>query len=82
MRVIKRESKVDSRIYFVSYEVYKRQYKISSIYPLYLIIKNVLAKTEPIKHSTDRYLVVDDSNKTVLDGFNKLFKKIAEKLIK
>ena len=49
---------------------------------MYLILKNVVAKVEPIKDSTDRYLVVDDSNKTVLDVFNKLFKKVAEKIDK
>ena len=80
VKVVKRESRIDSRIYYVSYEVYKPQYKISSVNPLYLILKNVVAKVEPIKDSTDRYLVVDDSNKTVLDVFNKLFKKITEKI--
>ena len=49
------------------------KYKISSVNPLYLIIKNVAGKVEPIKDSTDRYLAVDNSNKTVLDVFNKLF---------
>ena len=71
--VVKRESRVDLRIYYISYEVYKPQCKISSVNPLYLIIKNVLAKMEPIKDRTDKYLVIDDSNKTVLDVFNKLF---------
>ena len=73
IRVVKRESRTDSRIYYISYEVYKPQHKISSVNPLYLIIKNVAGKVEPIKDSTDRYLAVDDSNKTVLDVFNKLF---------
>ena len=72
----------DSRIYYISYEVYKPQYKISSVNPLYLIIKNVTGKIEPIKDSTGRYLIVDDSNKTILDIFNKLFKKVAEKVDK
>ena len=82
IRVVKRESRTDPRIYYISYEVYKPQYKTSSTNPLYLIIKNVAGKVEPIKDSTDRYLVVDDSNKTVLDVFNKLFKEVAERIDK
>ena len=82
IRVVKRESRTDSRIYYISYEVYKPQYKIRSVNPLYLIIKNVACKAEPIKDRTDRYLVVDDSNKTVLDVFNELFKKVAERIDK
>ena len=82
IRVVKRESRTDSRIYYISYEVYKPQYKISSVNPLYLIIKNVAGKVEQIKDSTYRYLVVDDSNKTALDVFSKLFKKIAERIDK
>ena len=52
------------------------------IIPLYLVVRDLLGKIEPIKGSKDKYLVTDDSNKKVLDVFDKLFKFVGAKIDK
>ena len=49
---------------------------------LYLIVKDLLGKIELIKGSKDKYLVIDDSNKKLLDAFDKLFKFVGTKIDK
>ena len=58
VKVVKRESRIDADIYYVSYGSENK--KVSA---LYLIVKNLLGKTELIKGSKDKYLVIDDINK-------------------
>ena len=82
VRVVKRESRIDARIYYVSYEVKKPEHGINSVNSLYLVVSNLLGRVETIKGSSDRYLVVDESNKIVVDVFEKLFKCIGDKIDK
>ena len=49
--------------YHIGYIVNKPQYDIDSVNPLYLIIRNLVGRVEKIQGSSDRYLVVDESNK-------------------
>ena len=63
VRVVKRESRIDADIYYVSYEVKRSENRRAS--NLYLIVKDLLGKVEEINGSKDKYLVVDDSNKKV-----------------
>ena len=49
---------------------------------MYLIVRDLLGKVEQIKGSKDKYLVVDDSNKKVLDVFDRLFKFVGNKIDK
>ena len=82
VKVVKRESRIDAKIYYVSYEVKKPQYGINSVNSLYLVVSNLLGRVKPIKGSSDQYLVVDESNKMVVDVFEKLFKCIGDKIDK
>ena len=77
VKVVKRESKIDADIYYVSYEVKKSENK--RVNSLYLNVRDLLGKIEPIKGSKDKYLVIDDSNKKVLDVFDRLFKFVGAK---
>ena len=64
-------------IYYMSYG--NENKKVSA---LYLIVKDLLGKIELIKGSKDKYLVIDHSNKKVLDVFDKLFKFVGAKIDK
>ena len=77
VKVVKRESRIDADIYYVSYGSENKR-----VCALYLIVEDLLGKIEPINGSKDKYLVIDDSNKKVLDVFDKLFKLLEPKLIK
>ena len=80
-KVVKRESRIDADIYYVSYEVKKSEHG-RKVNALYLIVRDLLGKVEQIKGSKDKYLVVDDSNKKVLDVFDRLFKFVGIKIDK
>ena len=82
VKVVKRKSRIDAKIYYVSYEVKKPQYGKNSVNSLYLVVSNLLGRVKPIKGSSDQYLVVDESNKMVVDVFEKLFKCIGDKIDK
>ena len=45
---------------------------------MYLIITKLLGRIEKIEGSSDRYLVVDESNKKVISVFDKLWKFIKD----
>ena len=79
VRVVKRESRVDANIYYISYEVKKPQYEINSVNSLYLVVSNLVGRVEG---SRDRYLIVDESNKMVVDVFENCLKTLLIKLIK
>ena len=74
VKVVWRESRIGADIYYVGYVVHKFEYDINSVNPLYLIVKNLVGRLEKIEGSSNRYLVVDESNKEVIDVFNKLWK--------
>ena len=53
---------------------------INSINPLYLIVKRLLGRIEKIEGSRDRYLVVGENNKEVVNVFHKLWKFIEDEI--
>ena len=77
VKVVKRESRIDADIYYVSYGSENKK-----VNALYLIVRDLLGKIELIKGSKDKYLVIDDSNKKVLDVLDKLFKFVGAKIDK
>ena len=82
IKVDKRKSRIGADIYYISYIVNKPQYNINSVNPLSLILKDVKCTVEKIESSSDRYLVMDLSNKDVLNVFDDMFNFISNKLIK
>ena len=68
-KLVKRESRID---YYIGHKVSKPQYSINSANPLYLIVKDLVGRVERRKGSSDRYVVVDESNKKIISVFNKL----------
>ena len=80
IKVDKRESRIGVDIYYISYIVNKLQYNINSVNPLYLILKDVKCTVEKIEGSSDRYLVIDLSNKDVLNVFDDMFNFISNKI--
>ena len=53
---------------------------INSVNPLCLIVKRLLVCIEKIEGSSDRYLVVDENNKEVINVFDKLWKFIKDEI--
>ena len=53
---------------------------INSIKPLYLIVKGLLGCKGKTEGSSDRYLVVDENNKEVINVFEKLWKFIEDEV--
>ena len=80
VKVVRRESRIDVDIYYVGFLVNKPQYNIDSVNPLYLIIRNLVDRIEKIEGSSDRYLVVDESNKKVINVFDKLWNFIKDEI--
>ena len=79
IKVVKRESRIDVDIYYIGY-VLEPEDDINSTYLLYLIVKRLLGRIEKIEGSSDRYLVVDENNKEVINVFDKLWKFIEDKI--
>ena len=79
IKVVKRESRISVDIYYIGY-VLEPEDDINSINSLYLIVKPLLGRIEKIEGSSDRYLVVDENNKEVINVFDKL-RKFIEDLI-
>ena len=77
VKVVKRESRIDADIYYVSYGSENKR-----VSALYLILRDLLSNIEPIKGSKDEYLVIDESKKKVLDVFDRLFKFVGGKIDK
>ena len=65
----------DIDIYYVGY-VLELDDDIYSINHLYLIVRHLFGRVEKIQGSSDRYLVVDENNKEVINVFDKLWKFI------
>ena len=79
VKVVRRESRIGVDICYIGY-VLKSEYDINSINPLYLIVKSLLGRIEKIEGSSDRYLVVDENNKEVINVFDKLWKFIEDEI--
>ena len=79
IKVNKRESRIGADIYYIGYIVNKPQYNINSVNPLHLILKDVKCTVEDLN---DRYLVIDLSNKDILNVFDDMFNFISNKINK
>ena len=80
IKIVRRESRIDVGIYYIGYVVNKPQYNINSVNPSYLIVRHLFGRVEKIQGSSDRYLVVDESNKKVISVFDKLWKFIKDEI--
>ena len=79
-KIAKRESRAGKDIYYIGHVVNKLEYDINSVTPLYLSVKSLLGSVEKIDGSNDRYLIIDKSNKEVINVFNTLREYIENKL--
>ena len=82
IKVNKRETRTDADIYHIGYIVGKPRYNINSVNPLHLILKDVTCTVEKIEGSSDRYLLIDLSNKDALNVFDDMFNFISNKINK
>ena len=79
VKVVRRESRIGVDIYYIGY-VLEPKDDISSINPLYVIVRHLFGRIEKIEGSNDRYLVVDENNKEVINVFDKLWKFIKDEI--
>ena len=79
LKAVKRESEIGVDIYYIGY-VLEPNNDISSISPLYLVVRHLFGRVEKIQGSSDRYLVVDENNKEVINVFDKLWKFIKDEI--
>ena len=79
VKVVKRESRIGVDIYYIGY-VIEPDDDINSISPLYLVVRHLFGRVEKIQGSSDRYLVVDENNKEVINAFDKLWKFIKDEI--
>ena len=79
VKVVKRESRIGVDIYYIGY-VFEPDDDINSISPLYLVVRHSFGRVEKIQGSSDRYLVVDENNKEVINVFDRLWKFITDEI--
>ena len=79
VKVVKRECRIGVDIYYIGY-VLEPDDDINSISPLYLVVKHLFGRVEKIQGYSDRYLVVDENNKEVINVFDKLWKFIKDEI--
>ena len=79
VKVVRRESRIGVDIYYIGY-VLEPKDDINSINPLHLIVRHLFGRIEKIEGSSDRYLVVDENNKEVINVFDKLWKFIKDEI--
>ena len=77
VKVVRREPRIGVDIYYIGY-VLEPDDDISSISPLYLIVRHLFGRVEKIQGSSNRYLVVDENNKEVINVSDKLWKLIKD----
>ena len=53
---------------------------INSISPFYLVVRHLFGRVEKIQGSSDRYLVVYENKKEVINVFDKLWKFIKDEI--
>ena len=79
VKVVKQESRIGVDIYYIGC-VLEPDNDINSISPLCLVVKHLFGRIEKIQGSNDRYLVVDENNKEVINVFDKLWKFIKDEI--
>ena len=77
----KRESQIGIDIYYIGSVKYKLEYGTNSVKPLYLSVKSLLGRVEKIDGSSDSYLIIDKSNREVINVFNTIREYIEGKAI-
>ena len=77
VKVVRRESRIGVDIYYIGC-VLESDDDINSISPLFLVVRHLFGRVEKIQGSTNRYLVVDENNKEVINVFDKLWKFIKD----
>ena len=80
LKINKRESRVGINIYYIGYILYKLEYIVNNIVPLYLNVNSLLGSVEKINGSSDRYLVIDKSSIEVINVFNTIKEYIKDKI--
>ena len=81
LKIDKRESRAGIDIYYIGYVLYKLEYIVNSVVPLYLNVKSLSGSVEKINGSSDRYLVIDKSNIEVINVINTIKEYIEDKII-
>ena len=79
VKAVRRESRIGVDIYYIGY-VLEPKDDINSINPLYLIVRHLFGRIGKIEGSSNRYLVVDENNKEVINVFDKLWKFIKDEI--
>ena len=79
VKVIRRESRIGVDIYYIGYAL-EPDDDINSISPLYLVVRHLFGRVEKMQGSSNRYLVVDENNKEVINVFEKLWKFIKDEI--
>ena len=79
VKVIRRESRIGVDIYYIGYAL-EPDDDINSISPLYLVVRYLFGRVEKMQGSSNRYLVVDENNKEVINVFEKLWKFIKDEI--
>ena len=79
VKVVRRESRIGVDFYYIGY-VLETDDHINSISPLYLVVRHFFGRVEKIQGSSNRYLVVGENNKKVINVFDKLWKFIKDEI--
>ena len=79
VKVVKPESRIGVDIYYIGYVLEPEDY-INRINPLCVIVKRLLGRIEKTEGSSNRYVVVDENNKEVINVFHKLWKFIEDEI--
>ena len=79
VKAVRRESRIGVDIYYIGY-VLEPDDDINNISHLYLVARHLFGRVEKIQGSSDRYLVIDENNKEVINVFDKLSKFIKDEI--
>ena len=80
IKVIKREPRIGVDIYYIGYVFDSEEETPHSIKPFYLVINRLFGHIEKIEGSSDRYLVFDIYNKTIVNIFDEIWKYIEQRI--
>ena len=81
LKINKREPRAGIDIYYIRYVLYKLEYIMNSVAPLYINAKSLIGSLEKISGSSDRYLVIDKGNIEVINVFNTIKEYVEDKII-
>ena len=78
IKVIKRESRIGVDIYYIGYVLELKH--DNNIEPFYLVINHLFGHIEKLEGSSDRYLVVNISNKKIINIFDEIWKYTEQRI--